>query len=131
MLNTCLHNKRANLYNLLTRLLTEHLGQCQAPVGESTKGGTRQLGWNADGHDSQHNSSPPSLQTRQNSICSSSSCSTTCLSLGPFSSYDQTMNKHYAELHSNSREYNRLRLIRHPLNLAQCLIRTISLDTPH
>lgn len=44
-----------------------HLGHFQSPSGTSVKGGFKQWVWYAEGQESQHNSSPPSLQTRQNS----------------------------------------------------------------
>lgn len=57
------------------RPLAEQRGQFHFPVGTFFRGGFRQKVWKAAGQLSQHNNSPPSLHTRQNSMCSSSSCS--------------------------------------------------------
>lgn len=48
-------------------------GQIHSPLGISGSGGLRQCMWYDEGHESQQSSSPPSLQTRQNSMWWSSS----------------------------------------------------------
>lgn len=53
--------------------LTMQRGQIHSPLGISGSGGLRQWIWYDEGHESQQSSSPPSLQTRQNSMWWSSS----------------------------------------------------------
>ena len=55
------------------RASTAHLGQVQDPSGTSLSGGSQHAKWYELGQESQQRSSPPSLQTLQNSMCSSSS----------------------------------------------------------
>lgn len=54
-------------------LLTVQRGQIHSPLGISGSGGLRQWMWYDEGHESQQSSSPPSLQTLQNSMWWSSS----------------------------------------------------------
>lgn len=54
-------------------ILTVQRGQIHSPLGISGSGGLRQWMWYDEGQESQHSSSPPSLQTLQNSMWWSSS----------------------------------------------------------